>query len=95
MGIEWGKINIKQKALSDEEKVTIEEHLKKHKHLIKSLASIEKPLYKFPFPAKIGKQGRISIPIELRRAWGLREGDIVLVQILEVLPGDKDEVQAV
>ena len=32
-------------------------------------------------PAKVHNNGRISIPVEIRREYGLQQGDYVLVEV--------------
>jgi AbrB family looped-hinge helix DNA binding protein len=45
------------------------------------------------FPAKMLKDGRITIPIEWRELLNIKEGDIIKIEILEVVrpPSEKKE----
>jgi AbrB family looped-hinge helix DNA binding protein len=44
------------------------------------------------FPAKVLKDGRVTIPIEWRELLNIREGDLIKMEILEVVrPPEKKE----
>jgi len=40
------------------------------------------------FPATIRKDNRITIPPEVRKALGLKEGDMVNLQVRKMKPGE-------
>jgi len=41
------------------------------------------------FPARIGKEGKITIPVEIRNLYGLKDGDTIYVTYIRKLePGE-------
>ena len=40
------------------------------------------------FPATIRKDNRITVPPEVRKALGLKEGDMLKLQVMKMEPGE-------